>query len=79
MGLALIGNTLVGVTAGVLIPMSLDRLGQDPALSSGIWLTAFTDVIGFSMFLTLGTLFLARLGLTGTPHRARYGRNEAPA
>ncbi len=61
-GLALVGNTLVGVTAGVLIPMSLDRLHQDPALSSGIWLTTFTDVIGFTLFLSLGTVFLARLG-----------------
>lgn len=60
-GGALVGNTLLGVTAGVLIPMSLDHLHQDPALSSGIWLTAFTDVIGFSMFLTLGTLLLSRL------------------
>ena len=57
-GSALLGNTLVGVTAGVLIPMGLDRLGQDPALSSGIWLTAFTDVLGFSIFLGLGTLLL---------------------
>ena len=60
-GSALLGNTLVGVTAGVLIPMGLDRLNQDPALSSGIWLTAFTDVLGFTLFLTLGTLFLPRL------------------
>ena len=60
-GTALLGNTLVGVTAGVLIPMGLDRLGQDPALSSGIWLTAFTDVLGFSIFLGLGTLLLTRL------------------
>jgi magnesium transporter len=60
-GTALLGNTLVGVAAGVLIPMSLDRLGQDPALSSGIWLTTFTDVLGFSIFLGLGTLLLTRV------------------
>lgn len=60
-GSALLGNTLVGVTAGVLIPMGLNRLGQDPALSSGIWLTAFTDVLGFSIFLGLGTLLLGRV------------------
>ena len=39
----------------------LTTVGQDPALSSGIWLTTFTDVIGFSMFLSLGTIFLAKL------------------
>jgi magnesium transporter len=60
-GAALLGNTLVGVTAGVLIPMGLNRAGQDPALSSGIWLTTFTDVLGFSIFLGLGTLLLARI------------------
>jgi magnesium transporter len=60
-GAALLGNTLVGVTAGVLIPMGLDRAGQDPALSSGIWLTAFTDVLGFSIFLGLGTALLGRI------------------
>ncbi|MSP21479.1 MAG: magnesium transporter [Dehalococcoidia bacterium] len=60
-GLALLGNTLVGVTAGVLIPMGLDRLGQDPALSSGILLTTFTDVLGFSIFLGLGTLLIVHI------------------
>jgi magnesium transporter len=44
-----------------MIPMSLHRLRQDPALSSGIWLTMFTDVLGFSLFLGLGTILIDRL------------------
>ena len=41
-GLALAGNMLVGVIAGVLIPMGLQRFRHDPALSAGIWLTTAT-------------------------------------
>ena len=55
-GVALAANMLVGVVAGVLIPMGLDRFRQDPALSAGIWLTTATDVLGFLIFLTLATL-----------------------
>ena len=57
-GVALMGNVLVGVTAGVLIPMGLHRLHQDPALSAGIWLTTATDVLGF---LGLATVLLSRI------------------
>ena len=57
-GLALFANMLVGVLAGVLIPMGLRRFRQDPALSAGIWLTTATDVIGFAVFLGLAALFV---------------------
>ena len=57
-GLALFANMLVGVLAGVLIPMGLQRFRQDPALSAGIWLTTATDVIGFAVFLGLAALFV---------------------
>ena len=57
-GIALMANVLVGVLAGVLIPMGLQRLRQDPALSAGIWLTTATDVAGFLVFLSLAALFV---------------------
>ena len=57
-GGALIANVLVGVLAGVIIPMGLQRLRQDPALSAGIWLTTMTDVIGFLVFLSLAALLV---------------------
>ncbi len=57
-GLALAANMLVGVVAGVLIPMGLQRFRQDPALSAGIWLTTATDVLGFAVFLTLAAIFV---------------------
>jgi magnesium transporter len=37
------------------------RLGIDPALGSSIWLTTFTDVMGFLLLLGLGTLLVGRL------------------
>lgn len=61
-GIALAGNMLVGVIAGVLIPMGLQRVRQDPALSAGIWLTTATDILGFLVFLTLATLLVDAIG-----------------
>jgi magnesium transporter len=59
-GAALIINQLAAATAGVLIPLSIRRLGFDPALASGIFLTTVTDVMGYFSFLGLATLFLLR-------------------
>jgi magnesium transporter len=44
--------------AGTLIPLTLHRLGMDPAVSAGPFLTTTTDVLGFFSFLGLATLFL---------------------
>ncbi|MEE8337023.1 MAG: magnesium transporter [Dehalococcoidia bacterium] len=60
-GAALVANVLVGVLAGVLLPLGLHRLKRDPALSAGIWLTTATDVLGFLAFLGLATLLIARI------------------
>jgi len=42
--------------SGALIPIALQRLGQDPAQSSSIILTTVTDVVGFFSFLGIATL-----------------------
>ncbi len=55
---ALTINLLLAATAGVLVPLTLKRLGFDPALSSGIFLTAVTDSMGFFVFPGLATLTL---------------------
>ncbi len=60
--IALAVNTLVGALAGVLIPMALQRVKQDPALSGGIWLTTATDLSGFLAFLGIAALLVDRLG-----------------
>jgi len=53
-------NLLCSALAGVLVPLTLKRLGFDPALASGIFLTTVTDVMGFLSFLGLATLVLLR-------------------
>lgn len=51
-------NLLLAALMGVLIPMTLARLGRDPALGSSVMITAVTDSGGFFIFLGLATLFL---------------------
>lgn len=55
---AMIGNMLLAGLAGALIPLSLQRLGADPAVAATVFLTTVTDVFGFFAFLGLATLVL---------------------
>jgi magnesium transporter len=48
----------VAALAGIVVPLALDRLGFDPALSSGTFVITLTDVIGFFAFLGLATVML---------------------
>jgi magnesium transporter len=57
-GAALIVNFLVAAIGGILIPMALDRLKQDPAVASGVFVTMLTDTVGFFAFLGLAALWL---------------------
>lgn len=56
--LAMIGNLVVAGFSGLLIPLILNKLHIDPALSSSIFLTTATDVLGFFIFLSLAKIFL---------------------
>ena len=51
-------NLLLAALMGVLIPMTLIRLGRDPAMGASVMITAMTDSGGFFIFLGLATLFL---------------------
>ncbi len=51
-------NLLTAGLAGVVIPLALDRWGVDPAVASPVFLTTLTDVVGFSTFLGLATIFV---------------------
>ena len=51
-------NLLVAATAGALVPLGLKRLGIDPAIAGSVILMTITDVVGFVIFLGLGTMFL---------------------
>ncbi|MEL7153428.1 MAG: magnesium transporter [Pseudomonadota bacterium] len=57
-GLAMIINMLAAGLAGILIPIAIDRIGADPALASGAFVTTVTDVVGFLAFLGLAALLL---------------------
>ncbi len=55
---AMVINLGVAGFAGLMIPIALDRLGVDPALASGAFVTTVTDVVGFFAFLGLAALWL---------------------
>jgi magnesium transporter len=57
-GAAMVCNLLAAALAGTLIPIGLQRFGVDPAVSSTVFLTTVTDVVGFLAFLGLATIFL---------------------
>jgi magnesium transporter len=52
-GLAMFTNLLAAAIGGILIPLALDRLNVDPAVSSSPFVTTLTDVVGFFSFLAL--------------------------
>ena len=55
---ALVINLVSSVIAGILVPLILRKLNQDPAIGGSVVVTTFTDVIGFISFLGLATLYL---------------------
>ena len=56
--IAMVVNLVVAGLAGIMIPVVLDRLGVDPALASGAFVTTVTDVVGFFVFLGLAVVML---------------------
>jgi magnesium transporter len=61
LGAAMVCNMFVAATAGTLVPLGLKALKVDPALASAVFITTFTDVVGFASFLGLATVFLKYL------------------
>ena len=59
--LAMIINSLVAGLVGVLVPVTLDKANVDPAVSSAVFVTTMTDVMGFFSFLGLAAWW----GLSG--------------
>ena len=60
-GVAMILNMVVATISGYLVPIVLKKFKVDPALASSVFVTTFTDVLGFFFFLGLATLFLRYL------------------
>jgi magnesium transporter len=55
---SMIGSCIVSGIAGAMIPLTLRRLGADPATASSIFLTTATDVVSMGLFLSLATLLV---------------------
>jgi magnesium transporter len=57
MALAMFTVLAAAALGGILIPLLLTRLGVDPAVSSGPFVTTVTDVVGFLAFLGIASLW----------------------
>ncbi len=57
-GIAMIINLFAAGLAGILVPIGLQRAGADPAVSSAVFVTTVTDVVGFFVFLGLAAAVL---------------------
>jgi magnesium transporter len=55
--MAMLINNLVAGLGGILVPLTLEKAGVDPAVSSAVFVTTLTDVMGFFSFLGLATLW----------------------
>ena len=55
---AMIGSCMISGISGALIPLTLRRVGADPATASSIFLTTATDVASMGMLLGLATMLL---------------------
>ncbi len=56
--ISMIMTMIVAGLFGILIPVTLKKLNIDPAISSSVFVTTITDVIGFVSFLGVGAYFL---------------------
>jgi magnesium transporter len=56
-GLAMVCVLAAAALGGIVIPLALIRLGVDPAIASGPFVTTVTDVVGFFSFLGIATLW----------------------
>ena len=61
LGFAMLGNMLVAGIFGAGVPLLPRHLKMDPAVSSAVFVTTFTDVIGFVLFLGLAAAFIDHL------------------
>ncbi len=56
--LAMTGACVASGVTGVLVPLTLRRIGADPATASSIFLTTATDIVSMGLFLWLASLFV---------------------
>jgi magnesium transporter len=56
MMLAIVLNLLIAAIIAILVPLTLDRMGRDPAMGASVLLTFSTDSMGFFIFLGLAAI-----------------------
>ena len=56
-GVSMTLNMIVAGLFGILVPVTLKKFKVDPAISSSVFVTTITDVIGFLSFLGVGAYF----------------------
>jgi magnesium transporter len=56
--IAMIASCVISGLAGAIIPLTLKRLGADPATASSIFLTTASDIASMGIFLSLATVML---------------------
>ncbi len=59
--LAMLFNMVAAGVSGVAIPFGLRKMGKDPAIASGIFLTTVTDVLGFAFLFALAKMLLPEI------------------
>lgn len=55
---AMVGSCVASGISGAIVPLTLKKLGDDPATASSIFLTTATDVVSMGTLLGLATIFL---------------------
>ena len=55
---SMIFTMIIAGLFGILVPVSLKKIGIDPAIASSVFVTTITDVIGFVSFLGVAAYFL---------------------
>ncbi|MFC1921888.1 magnesium transporter [Chloroflexota bacterium] len=59
-GLATLLNLIAAGLAGVIVPIGMSVTKLDPALASPVFVTTFTDTLGYLIYLTIATVFLLK-------------------
>lgn len=61
LAVAMLGNMVIAGLTGAAVPLLLRKAGHDPAVSSAVFITTFTDIMGILLFLGIATVVIERL------------------
>ena len=61
LAVAMLGNMVIAGLTGAGVPLLLRKAGLDPAVSSAVFITTFTDIMGILLFLGIATIVIDRL------------------